>query len=527
MVLWSDVLHWDAGELLQIGRRISGASRRTGSLAETLTDAAGALDWDGDAADAARAAILRLHENLRRQAEDLGSVGRCVETVGASLYPLLAVVRDCEDEAAENSMVIDPSGHVVDGLGAYATSSEDAWIAGRERLRILRELSERVGAVVARANDIDDDAVRELSTIASAEPHEPRPGRLLPTPSTAPAHAAFWDTLTQADKTSLLLEHPGDIGNVDGLPANVRDAANRRMLVLERTRLQGVAADLEQRLSENMFGGLFDNADVGLQQTRTRLAALDKIAETLDKGNRQLLVLDNSSGDETLAAIAVGDISAATHVAVFVPGLDSTVETHIGKYDEDMDDLRAATARLLPDGETAACVTWMNYEAPQLGWDLLDPRHTVLSPMAAAVGAPRLTAFLDGIDASRSQDPHLSLLGHSYGSLTAALASKGADTAGVDEMVALGSPGLGVERYDALSVPPDHLFVAETREDFVADLGVFGGDPSENVGARPMATRFGTGLLPSIGHSQYLNDGTVTQHNVALVVAGRSGEVTG
>ncbi|MDJ0393547.1 alpha/beta hydrolase [Rhodococcus sp. G-MC3] len=525
MVVWSEIQSWNASEVAALGGRLIGIADALRRETESLIDAVGLLRWYGDAADAARRAILAIHDDFLGQTNELSRVGVCVAGLATSMYPLSAVVRDCEDMAETNTMVVEVTGNIVDALGVYATASGDAWTAARDRTRMRREIEERVRAALARATEIDDDAAAAIDRTPTG------PGSAAAQPdldlATAPANAAYWDALTSAQRTTLLVEQPGVIGNLDGIPADIRDSANRRMLVLERTRLLGVAADLRVRLGNNHFGGLFGNADAGLEQTEKRLEALDEIAETLDTGHRQLLVLDNTSAEQTLAAIAVGDVHTATHVAVFVPGLDSDVAGDMRRYDQDMDGLENTVEHALPSGETVACVTWMNYQAPHLGWSLLDPRTTVMSPMAAALGSPRLTSFLDGLDASRSQDPHLTLLGHSYGSLTAALASKGVDSTGVDEMVALGSPGLGVDRIDTLSVPPEHVFVGESRGDVIADLGIFGGDPSEKAGVVPLATRSDTALAPSHGHSEYLTDGTVTQKNVALVVAGRSAEIPG
>jgi len=240
-------------------------------------------------------------------------------------------------------------------------------------------------------------------------------------------------------------------------------------------------------------------------------------------------VLDNSSSEDTLAAIAVGNVHTATHVAVFVPGLGSDVRDDLHRYDGDIAALQRTAADLLPDGDSVACVTWMNYQAPHLGWSLLDPSRTIISPLAASRGAPRLTAFLDGLDAARGPDPHLTLLGHSYGSLVASLSLRGADTAGVDEFVAAGSPGLGFDDSAGLSVPPGHLFVAEARGDLVADLGAFGADPGGLGGIETLSTEADAaqGTSENVGHSDYLTPGTTAQRETALVVAGQSQEVTG
>lgn len=525
MVSWSEIQQWNPSEISHLGHRVSDTADRLRFSGDAVQSLTRELLWRGEAADAARSAMARAWEHYHDSARTLERIGRCLADLADDMYPVRSVVRECESSSDEHDLEIDSDGTVSDGIIVYSISSEDAWDTARSRARLRRDLAERVTEVVRRATEIDRNAAVDLARIGEDVPVEP--ARLTVQDGTASANSAFWELLPQSERTSLLVNDPGSIGNLDGIPADVRDAANRRVLVRERARLEDVADELTRRLDSALFGGLFDNADAGLAQTRKRLEALDAISTVLDQGNRQLLVLDNSSAEDTLAAIAVGNVHTATHVAVFVPGLDSDVSGDVQRYDGDMDALEQTVRELISPGESAACVTWMDYQAPQLGWSLLDPERTVLSSAAAAIGAPRLASFLDGLDAARAADPHLTVLGHSYGSLTAALALRGTEDTGVDEMVAVGSPGLGFDDVSQLSVPPGHLFVGETRGDLVADIGLFGGDPSELDGVRALSTRSADGTLAdSHGHSEYLTDDTVTQRTIALVVSGRTDEVS-
>ncbi len=536
-VSWEDVRSWNPAEVSVLAQRVKDSASALTDHADESARLLEQLDWHGPAADAARSAVLSIRGDLVNRAQVLLTVGRCVEEASTSMYPLVSTVRRCTADATEHTMDVEPDGTVVDALPVYTAAAADAWSIGRDRLRHRREIQARVTESIRRATELDDRIASELraaqagagtisagttstettgaGTIASLDVSEQSPA----------SNAAFWESSTPADRTALLVRDPGRIGNLDGIPAGVRDAANRRMLTLERTRLREVADDLRKRLDHNVFGGLFDNADVGLEQTEKRLKALDAVSETLALGNRQLLVLDNSSGEDTLAAIAVGNVDTATHVAVFVPGLGSDVEGDIGRYDGDMESLEAVAEDAVSPPDTVACVTWMNYEAPHTGWSVLDPNRSVAGATAAVVGAARLRTFLDGLDASRRSDPHLSLVGHSYGSLTAAHAVRGAESAGVDDMVVVGSPGLGVGTVHELSVPPGHLFVGEAADDIVADLGAFGADPNSLDGVRTLPTGAEGDLDASNRHSQYFTDGTTSQHAVALVVAGRGNEV--
>ncbi len=150
--------------------------------------------------------------------------------------------------------------------------------------------------------------------------------------------AQWWNGLDDTARTALVAEHPERIGALDGLPAAARDLANRALLDDERRRLESVATQLRAELDAMFLGGtvidrlgvtgLFTDADAGLEQTVRKIEALDAIDATLAHGDRQLLALD-LSGREAMAAVAVGDVDTADHLAVFVPGAGSTVQGNL------------------------------------------------------------------------------------------------------------------------------------------------------------------------------------------------------
>ena len=91
------------------------------------------------------------------------------------------------------------------------------------------------------------------------------------------------------------------------------------------------------------------------------------------------------------------------------------------------------------DGGTVATVSWLGYDAPQMN-EVTDWPRSVTMPNLARTGGDDLAAFYEGINASRTDDPHLTALGHSYGSLTTGYALQH-DGTGVDDAVLFGSPG--------------------------------------------------------------------------------------
>jgi pimeloyl-ACP methyl ester carboxylesterase len=76
-------------------------------------------------------------------------------------------------------------------------------------------------------------------------------------------------------------------------------------------------------------------------------------------------------------------------------------------------------------------VSWLAYEAPQ-PTGLFDPGSTLLGTAAGERGGEQPAGFVDGITAARADDPHVTVIGHSYGSLVAGEAAQ--RTGGIDEL---------------------------------------------------------------------------------------------
>jgi hypothetical protein len=325
----------------------------------------------------------------------------------------------------------------------------------------------------------------------------------------------------QAD---LLRDRAELLGGLDGLPGAVRDTANRSRLGRERRVLRAEVARLEQRLADNPFGGTFTDDDAALRHAHGKLRALDAVEAVLRRGGRQLLVLD-LTGELATAAVAVGDVDTADHVAVFTPGLGTTVQGSLASYDKRMASLRAQSrqASARRGGDSVAAVAWLGYEAPQAG-GVWQPSRSVALDDAAHRGAERLAGFYAGLDAARTVPPHLTALGHSYGSLTTGLAL-GPGTV-VDHVVFFGSPGIGTSDVTALGLPAGRVHVVEARQDVVADLARFGNDPNQLDGVVTLSAEAavvdGRRLTESVGHSSYLADGSTSQYAMAAVVAGQA-----
>lgn len=339
-----------------------------------------------------------------------------------------------------------------------------------------------------------------------------RPVNLPPRDAGPGDQYAWWAGLTGDEQQRVITEHPDWIGNVDGIPSWARDEANR-------VRLPQLSRELVDELLalSTLRGGKRGNR---VEEVLKKLRGLEAVRRVLQRpGRRQLIGLDASSR-ELHVVLGRGDVDTADTVTVLTKGFTSSVEQSLEPGDEEVGQLLARQDALDPDKEHAA-VLWMAYDAPQVEGtldDLLGSR-SVLSDDLARAAAPVLAAHLNGIDASRGEDPHLANTGHSYGGLVAALAMQ--HSTGTDDLVVLGPPSLGTDDPARLDVPAGHIHVVEADGDLVADSGFFGPDPTFLEGVRQLesAARPELGLTGVTGHTSYLTDGSTSQHNLAAVGA--------
>ncbi|MGW0516400.1 alpha/beta hydrolase [Crossiella sp. NPDC003009] len=370
---------------------------------------------------------------------------------------------------------------------------------------------------------------------------EPLGGLTPPPPGGSPeANAAWWNALSKPDQQAIIREHPEWIGNLDGVPFAARDEANRLRLDIERDRLLAERAELIRQYETGDRPFLYWDREQAYTEHQKRLAAIDAklasveaVREVAGRDGRSVLLL-NTQGERVEAAIGNGDVDNAKHVAVFTPGLTSTVDGSLRGYDEDLNGLRERSLAVLKqngrEGETVATVTWIGYQAPQLTGDsLLNPSQTVGLDQAARAGADKLAPFLRGIDAARPVDPELTALGHSYGSTTTGLALL--QGTGVDRAAFWGSPGVGTLDPRELGLSPDRVLVQENRNDPIADFGTFGGDPSRlpaihgEPGTAPSPYPGEAPRVVGSGHSGYNVRHGTSEHNISALIVGEQDDI--
>ncbi|PSK97378.1 alpha/beta hydrolase family protein [Murinocardiopsis flavida] len=211
---------------------------------------------------------------------------------------------------------------------------------------------------------------------------------------------------------------------------------------------------------------------------------------------------------------ALGDVDDADHIAVVVPGTGQNRDNFRTNGSADDSAVPLANGRALyrearlrdPDAKVAV-VVWLGYQPPQM----FDPRAAVNGQ--AAVGADELARFRTRLPA----DAHVTLVCHSYGTVVCGRAATRPGVA--DDVVALASPGMGVDR--AADIRAD-VWATRTEDDWIRLVpGVRAG--SMGHGADPMAPEFGARTFdPGTinGHSSYYTPGSDALATTARVVLG-------
>ncbi|MET9656867.1 alpha/beta hydrolase [Streptomyces sp. NPDC006510] len=531
------------GRLRQMSRNLSYVYTECGLLRTTLNSLAHELRAQ--------------QRSLREALDDAEALKFTVHGDGSVTYP----------EAGEG--LIDgkplPGGRVSTGDALPGLHSPSGLVAPNPNAAKAQDIADRVAKAVRTAAEIDwryarilrklkaeeglkvpdstwQDAAGDAAAVRGAARGYLK--EAIPRDASPAERKAWWAALTDEQREEYLAVYPDQIGNLDGIPALVRDAANRDNIQLLMGKLEG----RDDTKSE------------------TQLAALREIDRQLRAGSQPPMYL-LGIGDEGngRAIVSFGNPDTAKNVAAYVPGLNTSLDEEFAKGDikRAWDTAKGAHKY----DHSSAAITWLGYDAPQ------SPDGTaslsVMGTERAEKGGVAFNGFMAGLSATNETgDPHLTAIGHSYGSRTVGAATQHGDgIPGVDEIILVGSPGVGVNRAEDLGVGKDHVFVGAAEHDVVTKVpsgreGVvgavatiaagpvvgylagdivdqgdddlwFGKDPaSEAFGARRFPVNEGPPLVGGHGlsldaHSQYFNPkkDSVSADSIALIAAGRSRDI--
>ncbi|MFE9853756.1 alpha/beta hydrolase [Streptomyces sp. NPDC005780] len=535
----------------------------------------------GAAADAAVGRLRQLSRNLQYVYTECGLVRTTLNSLAHEMKAQQRALREALEDAqalrftvhADGSVTYPEAGEgLVDGRplaggtasakGAPGLLPPSGLVAPNPNTAKAQDIADRVAKAVRTAAEVDWRFARILRKLKAEEGlkvpdrtwtdaagdaavvRDVAGGYLksgIPYDASPAARREWWAGLTDEQREEYLAVYPDQIGNLDGIPALVRDTANR-------DNLQLLIGKLEGRDGE---------------RAETQLAGLREIDRQL-QARRQPPMYLLGIGDEGngRAIVSYGNPDTARNVSAYVPGLNTSLDADFAK--NDLKRARDTAIGMQRHDPSSAAIVWLGYDAPQSpdGWDGLD----VMGDERAERGGTAFHQFMGGVSATNeNEDPHMTAIGHSYGSRTVGAATQqGGGIPGVDDIVLVGSPGVGVDRADELGVGKEHVFVGAAENDVVTKLpskpqgavgavGMavagpagayllgevadkeddelwFGQDPaSEAFGARRFPVGDGPRLVGGQGlsidaHSQYFDPDrdASSANSIALVAAGQS-----
>lgn len=406
---------------------------------------------------------------LRQALEDAASLNFTVHEDGSVSYPAVKVddLTGAKQEAPGGSstgstrLPLDPPGLGPPGqqslypgypgfrpVNPNAEKAQDVADRIARAMRSAREIDARYaktlnGLRAERGLDVTaatlKDVSRDTAAVRSAADMHLAEG--VPKDKSPAERRKWWDGLTDEQRQEYLKIAPDLIGGLDGIPAVTRDEANRNYLPV-------LIEDLAQQ---------------GGGEARTKLDALRMIQDKLGEPSHPPMFL-LGIGDEGngRAIVSYGNPDASRHVAAYVPGLGTKLD---GEFVDDTMKRAQDTALGAKEVDpSSAAIIWLGYDAPQ--------HADVMSKGDAQRGAPAYNEFMAGLSATNAnEDPHVTAIGHSYGSLTVGTAAKeSGGIPGVDDVILLGSPGVDAQKATELGVGKDHVFVGAADNDPVTHL---------------------------------------------------------
>jgi hypothetical protein len=505
----------------------------------------------GAAAEAGRDATRRLRTKIADAYEPAQRLSDVVETFAHAVAELREQAHGILDRARQGGFAVDTATGAVTPPPVPATPAAHhdpdlAQVIASQRTQAAAYAA-HLAEVLGRARALDDRTATELtrtlpgpeSGFVSGPPVTREDLEALRDRSPRAVHD-YWNGLGRVQQLQAIARHPDLVGWLDGVPAADRDAANRITLDRELASFRGREQDLQERLDAVRAlpsGGRGTGAAAGavlreLDEVRDGIGELETIQERIGRpdGGRLLMGLD-TEGDGK-AIVAIGNPDAAAHVGVWVGGVGSS-------FDSVVNDIhRAVTLQTTADRMTpsvagdVATVMYLGYDAPEMDLSAaLDNR--------AKDGAESLDRFVDGVHATNqtAEGPHLTAIGHSYGSVMVATAVRDEGLA-VTDMITAGSPGLGVDNVRGLDIDPRHVWVGTAPDDPVSNPHGYAdtlprwirGDV-HNVadlyehghGPNPHDPAFGANRyhVDTSGHSDYFENDSLSLFNQAAVLVGQ------
>ena len=532
MATWADIQSWELSYVEEAEDLIEAEVREAREIIADLEHAANDIRSQGEGPDRMRERLTEIQDKLDSRLNELTEYALATAELHGYVSRVVAKRKSAWEVAAEVGYDIPESGLIEpDALDKRFEPVPRKFDELRDciddAVRIATEAEETVGPRYQALADgqyvLAEGRHSESAGLADDADRSWSPEEV----------SVWWALLSESEREALINKYPNKYGNLNGIDMASRAKANELALnghldaagnripgtgLIEKTQneLDELNQEIE-RLREN--GQEVSSYLLGKQEKlQNRLADLNAISEQLgSNAGATLLVLEPGRlGENVRAAIAIGDVDNAQHVATFVPGMGSNFRDNGRLNVEFAKNLQWAAENFGgAEAGSVATIAWIGYEAPPDIVKTWDP--TVMLIDNAEAGAEKLNGFVTGIHSWRSErglDVHQSIIPHSYGSTTAGIAMRSVGKDVVDDFAYTGSPGAGVASVGTLGVDKDHVWVsAVPHHDAVQGIGTdgdFGLDPKtlkgighlsgDASGAKGYSTY---SLNPVANHSSY------------------------
>jgi hypothetical protein len=451
----ADIDLWNAGAVREVFKAANARGQATLEASRQLSTLSVFDTWEGATAEARKHINAGIRQDLDAHGNEALAVARAADQAADGIEHVQSDLRTLRHDAAEMHMAIDATTN---------TLVPTADCLPVEALLAETQLQPRLDAILAEANAVDQE-------LAAA--------------------------INMADGDVAIPPDAGPPVGPQGLTPTQRESdANQERVREERAKLQAHINDLKNAITR--AGGdqnRLRDLNSQLNAAQNRMGEYDAIDDALTRAPETYLTqldIPTDPGQKVRAAVAVGNPDTATDISVTVPGIGSTTKDSLPSMVTEARNLQnTAEEELRRLGRSGSVVTiaWMGYDPPANVLNTTSPRDfwRTINDDRAQAGAAALAPYLQELH-TNNPNAHLSLFGHSYGSLTSSLALQQLNAQGlhpVNDAVFYGSPGLELDNPSQLGLANGHAFVmkAPPGDDWIpevaplAPLHGWGSDP--------------------------------------------------
>jgi hypothetical protein len=491
----ADIDRWNAGAVREVFQAANARGQATLEASRQLSTLSVFDTWEGATAEARKHFNAGIRQDLDAHGNEALAVARAADQAADGIEHVQSDLRTLRHDAAELHMAIDATTN---------TLVPTADCLPVEALLAETQLQPRLDALLAEANAVDQE-------LAAA--------------------------INMADGDVAIPPDAGPPVGPQGLTPTQRESdANQERVREERAKLQAHINDLKQAITR--AGGdqnRLQDLNSQLSAAQNRMGEYDAIDDALGRAPETYLTqldIPTDPSQKVRAAVAVGNPDTAIDISVTVPGIGSTTKDSLPNMVSEARNLQnTANEELRRLGRSGSVVTiaWMGYDPPPNVLNTTSPRDfwRTINDDRAQAGAAALAPYLQQLH-TNNPNAHLSLFGHSYGSLTSSLALQQLNAQGlhpVNDAVFYGSPGLELDNPSQLGLANGHAFVmkAPPGDDWIPEVAPLA--PLHGWGSDPYG-----GMMPELSSQAgtspdgVLREGVHSHADYPRAVTGPGGE---